>query len=92
MENNRPLNDQDREEILRLVLTEASGGDVSGQLGRFPVSVRNTFRRVVEEAGLVRSGGTLLSDHGEAVFQQPLSLTERGRRRLMELNQRRDAR
>lgn len=89
MENKRELTDADREEILRLILSEAAGADVTRDLNRYPVEARNTFRRVVQEAGLVRSGGSRTTPEGEILFEKPLALTPIGRKRLAELNERR---
>jgi hypothetical protein len=83
----RQLTDDDREEILRLVLTEAGGGDVEGELSAYPVKSRSTFRKAAYEAGLVTTKGL---DRGseEIRFEKPAQLSERGKRRLSELNDR----
>jgi hypothetical protein len=81
------LTDEDREEILRLVLTEAGGTDVAALLGRYPAKARSTFRKAAFEAGLVRANG--LDRGGEEIqFVKPAQLSERGKRRLAELNAR----
>jgi len=81
------LTDADREEILRLVLTEASGADVGAKLEAYPVKARSTFRKAAFEAGLVRTSG--LDRGGEEIrFNKPAQLSERGKRRLNELNAR----
>lgn len=81
------LTDTDREEILRLVLTEASGADVSAKLAAYPAKARSTFRKAAFEAGLVRTSG-LDRDGEEITFNKPAQLSERGKRRLNELNAR----
>jgi hypothetical protein len=87
--NNTELTDDDREEILRLVLAEADGTDVAGDLGRFPAESRGLFRKVVIEAGLVAAD--LAADAGgEQRFTGTPALTPRGRRRLTELNAKRE--
>jgi hypothetical protein len=81
------ITDTDREEILRLVLSEASGVEVEESLRRFPTGIRGKFRQVACEAGLVR--GKLAKDGaGETRFASGSRLTERGVRRLTELNAR----
>lgn len=90
-ENGRELFDEDREEILRLVLCEAAGMDVRRELGEYPISARSMFRKVVHEAGLVQSGGLAKGDAGELLFNEPISLTPRGRKRLDEIDARRNA-
>ncbi|MEO5929736.1 MAG: hypothetical protein ABIR47_07380 [Candidatus Kapaibacterium sp.] len=84
--NNQDLTDEDREEILRLILSEADGIDVRGELGKYPQPSRNLFRRVVREGGLVTSGDLSNDSSGESQFVAPVKLTPRGRRRLQELN------
>ena len=86
----RELYDEDREEVLRLILTEAGGADVREALGNYPMEIRTTFRRVVQEAGLVESSALEKGDGGEWHFGERTSLTPRGRKRLDELNKRRD--
>src|SRR5688572_19170961 len=88
-EQNDSVYDEDREEVLRLILTEASGTDSRRELEAFPVAVRNTFRRVVLEAGLVQAKGLSEGLDGEMLFDEPITLTPRGRKRLNELNGRR---
>lgn len=86
-EIDRQLTDADREEILRLVLTEASGTDVEEQLAAYPAKARGTFRKAAFEAGLVKANG--LDRGGEEIrFGKPAQLSERGKRRLNELNER----
>ena len=83
----RQLTDDDREEILRLVLHEAAGDDVEAKLATYPARARSTFRKAAYEAGLVKANG--LDRGGEEIrFGQPAQLSERGKRRLTELNQR----
>jgi hypothetical protein len=89
-ENNRELYDEDREEVLRLILSEAAGQDVYDELVEYPVSVRSMFRKVVYEAGMVQTVGLVKGDAGEMLFGDRTSLTPRGRKRLDELNARRD--
>ncbi|MBC8144616.1 MAG: hypothetical protein H7X80_03460, partial [bacterium] len=62
-----------------------------GELGAYPVDVRNTFRRVVQEAGLVDSASMEKGDAGELLFGKKTTLTPRGRKRLNELNSRRSS-
>jgi hypothetical protein len=88
-EEQREITDGDREEILRLVLSEAEGMDVAGALSRYPRAIRSKFRQVVCEAGLVK-GGLARPVNGESAFGAGAALTDRGRRRLKELNARRD--
>lgn len=83
--------DEDREEVLRLILAEAGGSDVRRELDNYPVEMRNTFRRIVQEAGLVESSGLQPSDEGELTFGSKTALTPRGRKRLNELNGRRSS-
>lgn len=90
-ENNREMFDEDREEVLRLILCEASGIDVRQELAAYPSSARSMFRKVVHEAGLVQSAGLVTGDTGELLFKGPLSLTPRGRKRLDEINARHEA-
>lgn len=87
--SNTELTDDDREEILRLVLSEADGVDVAADLGRFPAESRGLFRKVVIEAELVAAGG-LAEKEGELRYAGEPKLTQRGRRRLTELNARRE--
>jgi hypothetical protein len=89
VDENREITDVDREEILRLVLSEAEGMNVAEALGRYPRGIRSKFRQVVCEAGLVK-GKLAAPVNGESGFGAGASLTERGRRRLKELNARRD--
>lgn len=89
LENDRELYDEDREEVLRLILCEADGLDVRRELAAYPLSARSMFRKVVHEAGLVQSGGLAKGDAGEMLFDEPTTLTPRGRKRLDELNSRR---
>ena len=84
------LTDDDREEILRLVLAEADGTDVAGELGRFPADSRSLFRKVVIEAGLVDNTDLVAGEGAEQHFTGTPSLTPRGRRRLAELNARKE--
>src|SRR4051812_29021827 len=86
-EHDRQLTDADREEILRLVLTEAGGVDVEQELSAFPAKSRSTFRKVAYEAGLVKASGLDRSAE-EIRFGKPAQLSERGKRRLSELNER----
>jgi hypothetical protein len=88
-ENNRELYDEDREEVLRLILAQANGDDVDDALKSFPISARNMFRKVVQEAGLVETTGMVKGDAGEMFFADRTTLTPRGRKRLEELNARR---
>jgi hypothetical protein len=88
-ENGREITDIDREEILRLVLSEAGGADVSEDLKRYPQVARSKFRQVVCEAGLV-SAKLVTGSEGEIGFGEPKKLTERGRKRLNDLNTRRN--
>jgi hypothetical protein len=95
MEEREPMNDSEqgitdahREEMLRLVLAEAAGEDVAGALAPYPSEERSRFRRVVVEAGMVKAKG-LATRKGETVFEPPTQLSDRGRRRLKELNDRR---
>jgi hypothetical protein len=88
-DNDRELFDEDREEVLRLILCEASGMDVRRELAEFPIAARSMFRKVVQEAGLVSSRGLAKGDAGEMLFNEPIALTPRGRKRLDELNSRR---
>jgi hypothetical protein len=90
-QNDRELYDEDREEVLRLILMEAGGEDVREKLAEYPVAARSTFRRVVQEAGLVQTKGLAKGDAGELLFDGPTTLTQRGRKRLDEINARRDA-
>ncbi len=87
MKSNEDLNDDDREEILRLVLMEAGGTEVAAPLAEFPAEARSTFRRVVCEARLVN--GKLVEAEGEMKFGGKPLLTDRGRRRLKEIDERR---
>jgi hypothetical protein len=57
-------------------------------LSRYPRAVRSKFRQVVREASLVK-GSLSAADDGESRFGKETTLTERGRRRLKELNDRR---
>jgi len=86
-EPERQLTDADREEILRLVLTEAGGADVRQQLAAYPAKSRSTFRKAAFEAGLVKTSGLDRSAE-EIQFGKPAQLSERGKRRLVELNER----
>jgi hypothetical protein len=86
-EIDRQLTDDDREEILRLILIEAGGGDVAGQLAEYPAKSRSTFRKAAYEAGLVKASG-LDRSSDEIQFGKPAQLSERGKRRLSELNDR----
>ena len=88
-DNEREIYDEDREEVLRLILAEAGGADVRRELENYPVSVRNQFRKVVQEAGMVEAPGLRKGDGGELFFDAPAKLTPRGRKRLDELNARR---
>jgi hypothetical protein len=82
--NHKELTDEEREELLRLILMEASGTDANEQLERFPANARSLFRRVVVQAGLVKVKE--LSQHGmENRFVEP-KLSEKGLLRLNELN------
>ena len=83
----RQLTDDDREEIIRLVLTEDSGADVEKELAAYPAKSRSTFRKAAFEAGLVKSNGLDRSSE-EIRFGKPAQLSERGKRRLSELNDR----
>jgi hypothetical protein len=86
-ELDRQLTDTDREEILRLVLIEAGGTDVAEQLSAYPAKARSTFRKAAFEAGLVKTNG--LDRTGDEIhFGKPAQLSERGKRRLSELNAR----
>ena len=89
MDNEREMYDEDREELLRLILAQVDGADVDDDIAGFPVKARNTFRRVVQEAGLVDAKSMTKLESGEMVFDNP-TLTPRGRKRLSELNGRRD--
>jgi hypothetical protein len=89
--NNTELTDDDREEILRLVLAEADNTEVAGDLARFPAEARGLFRKVVIEAGLVAGADLSAGEGGEQRFTGKPALTPRGRRRLSELNQKRGA-
>jgi hypothetical protein len=89
IDENREITDVDREEILRLVLSEAEGMNVAEALGRYPRGIRSKFRQVVCEAGLV-TGGLATPVNGESAFGAGAGLTDRGRRRLKELNARRE--
>jgi hypothetical protein len=89
-EPDRQLTDTDREEILRLVLAEAGGADVAEQLAAYPAKARSTFRKAAYESGLVKASG--LDRGGEEIqFGKPAQLSERGKRRLGELNERASA-
>ncbi|HVK38526.1 MAG TPA: hypothetical protein VNA88_08355 [Candidatus Kapabacteria bacterium] len=90
-ENERELFDEDREEVLRLILCEAAGIDVRRELAEFPIPARSMFRKVVQEAGLVATKGLVKGDAGEMLFGSPTTLTPRGRKRLEELDARRSA-
>jgi hypothetical protein len=81
------ITDTDREEILRLVLSEASGVEVEEALRRFPMGIRGKFRQVACEAGLVK-GKLAKNGAGETRFASGSKLSERGVRRLTELNSR----
>jgi hypothetical protein len=87
--NNTELTDDDREEILRLVLAEADNVDVANDLARFPAEARGLFRKVVIEAGLVTGADLSTGSDGEQRFTGRPTLTPRGRRRLSELNEKR---
>jgi hypothetical protein len=87
----REIYDEDREEVLRLILAEAGGADVRRELESYPLDMRSTFRRVVQEAGLVEATHMDKSDDGEMLFGKGTSLTPRGRKRLAELNGRRSS-
>ena len=89
-ENDREMFDEDREEVLRLILSEVAGEDVRRELAEYPIPARNLFRRIVQEAGLVQTRGTSRGDAGEVLFEGA-TLTPRGRKRLDELNARRNA-
>ena len=86
-DQDRQLTDADREEILRLVLIEAGGDDVERELAAFPAKSRSTFRKAAYEAGLVKANGLDRSAE-EIRFGKPAQLSERGKRRLSELNER----
>lgn len=90
-EDGRELFDEDREEVLRLILAEASGSDVRRELDAYPLDIRSQFRKVVREAGLVESAGLEKDDSGELLFGKKTVLTPRGRKRLNELNIRRSS-
>ena len=68
--------------------SEAEGMNVAEALGRYPRGIRSKFRQVVWEAGLVK-GKLAAPVNGESGFGAGASLTDRGRRRLKELNARR---
>lgn len=68
MKNIDEITDDDRVEILRLVLLEASGREVSREMADYPLEAVEKFRSVTREAGLVKGQ----------------KLTERGKRRLGE--------
>jgi hypothetical protein len=82
------LYDEEREQILLLVLREAAGEDVGEQLNLFPKEARSKFRTIVCEAQMVRTEKVVRGEGGEAFFSGRTSLTDRGRRRLAELRAR----
>lgn len=86
-DENRELTDADREELLRLVLSEAEGKDVSGSFASYPHAAISTFRRAAFQAGLVQAKGLVMKGDVE-VFDGRTKLSDRGRRRLKELNER----
>ena len=82
--DHRDLTDDEREELLRLILIEAGGTDAGEELRRFPPTARSLFRKVVVQAGLVKVRE--LSEKGiENHFVEP-KLSQKGARRLNELN------
>src|SRR5688500_14046374 len=80
------LYDEEREQILLLVLREAAGEDVADALNQFPMEARSKFRTIVCEAQMVKTAKLERADGGEVVFSGPTTLTPRGRKRLDELN------
>lgn len=82
------LYDEDREQILLLVLREAAGEDVAEELDKYPPEARGKFRTIVCEAQMVRTTKVVRGSGGEALFSGQTSLTPRGRRRLDELRAR----
>lgn len=85
--NGDELTDADREELLRLVLCEAEGKDVSEAFASYPHGAISTFRRAAFQAGLVQAKGVGMK--GDlAAFEGRPKLSDRGRKRLKELNER----
>ncbi len=82
------ITDDDRERVLWLVLREAEGENIREEIEQYPVEMRNKFRKVVQEAGLVKSGPSQKGDGGELLFGKNTTVTERGKRRLQELGKR----
>lgn len=83
------LTDADREELLRLVLCEAEGKDMAEAFASYPHSAISTFRRAAFQAGLVQAKSVAMK--GDlAVFEGRPKLSDRGRKRLKELNERKE--